>query len=183
MAKRITKGNNTDLQVGNEESEQRLDISNLPLNTLVWVRSNCYGELIYISAKTGFSTSWESYGARQPMTLEELIIMRNSTNFFKKNRVVIDGFQDSDYEYLYTVEEILDFLNVKQYYQDAICPKNIDDIFKFSPSDIESRVPKMSSGVKSTITVRANELIKSGELDSLKTISALEKALNCQLSR
>ncbi len=183
MAKRIVKENNTDLQIKNEESVQRLDVHHLPLSTLVWVKSNCYGELIYISSKTGFSTSWESYGSRQAMSLEELIIMRNSTNFFKKNRVVIDSFQDSEYEYLYTVEEILDFLNVKQYYKDAICPKNIDDIFKFSPSDIEKRVPKMSNGVKTTITIRANELIQSGELDSLKVISALEKALNCELSR
>lgn len=158
-------------------------INNLPLHTMAWVRSNCYGELIYVSKKTGFTTSWENYGIPQPLTLEELMTMRNTQiNFFKRNLIIIEGFQDPEYNETYSVEEILAYLQVTQYYTKLLCPNNLDDVFKMTPEKIEECVPRMSSGVKNSILVKANELIEKGEIDSIKMVRSLEKALGCELS-
>lgn len=158
-------------------------INNLPLHTMAWVRSNCYGELIYVSKKTGLTTSWENYGVPQPLTLEELVTMRNTQiNFFKRNLIIIEGFQDPEYNETYSVEEILAYLQVTQYYTSSLCPSNLDDVFKMTPDKIEECVPRMSSGVKNSILVKANELIQSGEIDSIKMVRSLEKALGCELS-
>lgn len=164
--------------------KEKLPINNLPLLTNVWVRSNCYGELIYISKKTGFRTSWDNFRSRQPMTLEELMTMRNTyIKFFTKNLIIIEGFQDPEYAETYSVEEILAYLQVSQYYKSSLCPDNLEEVFRMTPAKIEECVPNMSSGVKSAITIRANELITSGQLDSMKLVASLEKALGCELCR
>ena len=124
-------------------------INNLPLHTMVWVRSNVPNELIYVSKKTGLTTSWENYGVPQPLTLEELVTMRNTQiNFFKRNLIIIEGFQDPEYNETYSVEEILAYLQVTQYYTSSLCPSNLDDVFKMTPDKIEECVPRMSSGKK-----------------------------------
>lgn len=166
------------------QQEEMVSIDNLPLNTTVWVKSNCYGGLIYISKRTGFTIIWETFGSSQPMTLEELVMMRNTdVKFFSRNLVKITGFQSSKYADKYSVEEILKFLQISQYYTDSLCPDDISEVFRMSPDKIEERVPNMSSGVKNSILVRANEMISKGELDSLRVISSLEKALGCELCR
>lgn len=168
-----------------EKKKKEISIRNLPLSTEVYVSNNCHNGLIYISrGRTGFETSWDYFGNPQPMTLEELLIMRNTQRkFFERPWIRIEGFVDEDYNELFSVEEILDFLQVKKYYSKILCPPNIDDIFKLSPAEIEERVPKMSKGTKANIVVRANTLIESGQLDSLRVIATLEKVLNCELSR
>lgn len=167
-----------------EVNDKRMPIDTLPLYTNVWVRSNCYGELNYISRKTGFSVTWKTFNSRQPVKLEELITMRNNDDvkFYKRNWIIIEGFQAPEYKDVYSVEEILAFLNVTEFYKDSLCPNNLDDVFKLPPEKIEESVPNMSSGVKNSIIIRANELIENGELDSRKVILSLEKALGCELT-
>jgi hypothetical protein len=118
------------------------------------------------------------------MSLEELLIMRNSQRkFFERPWVRIVGFTDPTYDEIFSVEDILDFLQVKQYYKNSLCPDNLDDLFKLPTDELEKRIPNMSLGTKSNIVVRANDLIEKGQLDSLSVIMTLEKLLNCELSR
>lgn len=162
---------------------KKINIKNIPLNTTVLVTSNCYGQLVYKSKKTGFQIEWDNVSSQQYLTLEELLTMRNTyRKFFERNWVIIEGFTDEEYSNI-SAEEILEFLQVKQFYVNLLCPDNIDELFKMSSEEIEKRVATTSSGNKDFIIIRANELIESGELDSLRVINALEKSLNCELSR
>ena len=163
---------------------KKTSIKNLPLFTTVLVRSNCFGQLIYRSKNNGFQIEWNDTNTPQYLTLEELLVMRNTyRKFFEKNWIVIDGFVDEEYSEQFTVEDILDFLQVKQYYKNLLCPENIDDLFKMSADEIEKRIKASSSGSRDFIIIRANELIESRKLDSLTVINTLEKVLNCELSR
>lgn len=165
-------------------SGKKLNIRNLPLSATIWVYSNCFGGLKYISKRTGYTVVWDNFKSKQPISLEELITMKNTQrSFFEKNWILLSSFVDAEYENEYSVEEILEFLQVRQYYSSVLCPENLEEVFEMSASEIESRVPNMSTGVKTAISVRANELIESGRLDSLTKIKALEKALNCELIR
>ncbi len=163
---------------------KKTSIKNLPLFTTVLVRSNCFGQLIYRSKNNGFQIEWNDTNTPQYLTLEELLVMRNTyRKFFEKNWIVIDGFVDEEYSEQFTVEDILDFLQVKQYYKNLLCPENVDDLFKMSAEEIEKRIKASSSGSRDFIIIRANELIESRKLDSLTVINTLEKVLNCELSR
>lgn len=163
---------------------KKLQIRNLPLSTTVWVYSNCFGGLKYISKKTGYTVAWDSFKSKQPISLEELITMKNTQRiFFERNWILLSTFADAEYENEFSIEEILDFLQVRQYYSNVLCPENLEEIFDMNATEIENRVPNMSIGVKTAISVRANELIEFGKLDSLTKIKALEKALGCELIR
>ena len=164
--------------------KNKMSIKNLPLSTSVLVRSNCFGQLVYESKKTGFQIEWNDTNTPQYLTLEELLVMRNTyRKFFEKNWIVIDGFVEPEYSEMFSVEDILDFLQVKRFYKNLLCPENIDDLFKMSADEIEKRIKASSSGSKDFIIIRANELIESRKLDSLTVINTLEKVLNCELSR
>jgi hypothetical protein len=137
----------------------------------------------YISKKTGARWDWNEFGNEQQLPIDELVTMSNTQRtFFEENWVVIDGFCDEEYQ-KFTDYDIYDYLQVSRFYDKTLCPRNIDDVFSMSVPDIETKVPNMSRGVKNTIILRANDFIKIGKLDSLKTIKALEKALGCELSR
>jgi len=172
-----------DVETQSVKEKVKINIKNIPLNTTVLVKSNCYGQLIYKSKKTGFQIEWDNVSSQQYLTLDELLTMRNTyRKFFEKNWVVIEGFIDDEYSDIST-EEILDFLQVKQFYTNLLCPENIDELFKMSSEEIEKRLSNTATGSKDFIIIRANELIESGELDSLRVINVLEKSLNCELSR
>lgn len=171
---------NNDVQV----TKKKLSINNLPLNTAVLVRSNCFGNLVYISRKTGFITEWTDTHTPQYLTLEELLIMGNTQpKFFIKNWVVIDGFVDKEYADMFTVEDILDFLHIKQHYKHLLCPEDVDQLFKMQPAEIEKRLLNSTNINRDFIIIRANELIENRELDSLSVINTLEKIFGCELSR
>lgn len=163
---------------------KKTNIKNIPISTTVLVRSNCYGQLTYKSKKTGFQIDWDNVQSQQYLSLDELLTMRNTfRKFFEKTWIIIDGFVDDEYSNMFSVEEILDFLQVKQYYKNLLCPENINELFNMTPDEITKRIATASSGSKDFIIIKANELIESGNLDSLKTINTLEKVLNCELSR
>lgn len=167
-----------------KEKKKNISIASIPSYTNVLVRSNCFGQLIYVSTKTRQQIEWDNTTTPQYMSLDELLVMRNSQKkFFESAWVAIDGFVDKEYADLFSVEDILDYLQVKQYYKNALCPENIDNLFTMSPEEIEKRIVNSSSNSKDMIIIRANEFIQSGKLDSLKVITALEKALNCELDR
>lgn len=172
-----------DLENKTVNEVQKINIKNIPLNTTVLVRSNCYGQLVYKSKKTGFQIEWDNVSSQQYLTLDELLTMRNTyRKFFEKNWIIIEGFTDEEYADI-SAEEILDFLQVKSFYTNLLCPENIDELFRMSPEEIEKRIARISSGSKDFIIIRANELIESRQLDGLNIIDALEKSLNCELSR
>jgi hypothetical protein len=167
-----------------KENKQRVNIKNLPLHTSVRVRSNVFGQLIYKSKKTGYQIEWDNSITPQYFTLDELQEMRNTQRkFFERNWVIIDGFVDDELSASYSIEEILDYLHVKEYYKNFLCPENVDDLFKLPVDEIEKRLLTTSDGNKDLIVVRANELIQNGVLDSMRVILTLEKALNCELSQ
>lgn len=76
---------------------------------------------------------------------------------------------------------VIDYLGVRQLYRNALTLDNFDDLFNKSPAEIEKIIAGLSKGQKRSVSYRARQLIESGEIDSNKAISALEKALNTEL--
>lgn len=153
--------------------KKKFTLEDFPLLKVVNVRSNFKGTLIYVSKKTGYEVEWLEYGESNYMTIEELQVMRNTQRkFFENNWISLD---DPD------AEDILRFLQVDKYYEHAINVDELDDVFTWGVDRILEDIPQMASGTKESIAYRAIELIGSRDLDSIKTIEALEKAIGCEL--
>jgi len=136
----------------------------------VTVRNGFQGTLVYKSSRTGEKFVWSNFGDEQEMELRELRNAKNSSKkFFINNWFMFDeGW-------------IVDYLGLKQYYKNAIKVEDFDELFKKSASELKKALEGMSKGQKKSVAYRAAELIKSGEIDSRKTISILEEGLGVEL--
>lgn len=136
----------------------------------VIVRNGFQGKLSYKSSRTGESFKWSEFGAPQEMELREL---RNAKNAYKK--FFINNW------FMFDEEWIIDYLGVRQYYKNAIRIEDFDNIFKQTPAAIQKIVSGLSDGQKKSLAYRAKSLIADGEIDSRKTIAALEETLGIEL--
>ena len=76
---------------------------------------------------------------------------------------------------------IVDYLGMNKYYKYALKIEDFDEVFKKTPEEIEGIVASMSDGQKKSMAYRARALIATGDIDSNKVITALEKCLDTQL--
>ena len=153
-------------------------------NVLISVKSNRFGELIYINHKTGDETRWENFGDVQPLSVGDLRAMKaKQLTFFKENWITIEGIEDADDDYDdVEIEEIYEALQISQYYDEYLCPKDINKVFNWTTDEIKNKIPRMTKSVRESILVRANELIKLNILDSMSKVKALEEVLGCELT-
>lgn len=162
-----------------KQSKKRVKLED---NVLITVKSNVFGKLTFKNNKTGDVTKWLEFGETQELSIGDLRSMKGTQRrFFSDNWIIIEGVYDDGYEDV-TPEDIYKTLQVSQYYEELLCPKNINDVFNWSIKDIESKVPNMSAGVKESLIIKANELIEKNVLDSRNMIKSLEKALKCELT-
>ena len=150
---------------------------------LINVRSNVFGELIFVDPVTKEKISWYQCGEVLQIPLSTLRHMKNgAVKFFTNQLVLIVGFADENAE-KYEVADIYKALYISQYYKDIIDPANYDDICSWKPTEIREKVSMLSSGAKAKLVVALNTYIEKGILDSLKAIKTFEEVLGCDLKR
>jgi len=181
------KETNTDTsdQPKTDETVKTSKKKKLTLNDSVsiTVSNNLPNSLIYINHKTGDLYTWE-VGDTQDLYVSDIRAMKsNQRKFLEDNWISIEGIADKneDYEGV-EVDEILDALQISQYYKNKLYPKNLNEIFNWKNDEIKLKVPKMPKSIKQSIVIKANDLIKSGIIDSISKVKALEEALDCQLA-
>lgn len=144
--------------------------ADLDPSMFVEVKNGFNGVLVYISKKTGEEFKWDEFGDIQEMELSELRNAKNhSKAFFINNWFLIDD------------EEVIDWLGVSQYYEHALNSHTFDELFEKTPEEIKEVVSKLSEGQKSSLAYRSKQFIDDGEIDSIRTISALEESLGVEL--
>lgn len=150
---------------------------------LINVKSNVFGELLYINKRTGDSTKWNDSGDVQTLSVADIRSMKgNQRAFFENQWVYLDSIEDPGYEDV-SSEDIYKALLLSQYYRNMVNPDNYTEIFNWDISRMKQAVMSMSSASKLNLTVAANTCIANGTLDSLKKIKALEECLGCTLDR
>lgn len=154
-----------------QEPAKKIVPKDIDMNQYVVVRNGFHGRLVYKSSRTGEKFVWDGFGTEQEMELKELRNAKNtSKGFFKNNWFMFDE------------DWIVDFLGVRQFYKNAVSIDDFDTIFSKSPSELKKIIGSMTAGQKKSVAYRAIEMIASGEIDSLKTIAALEEALGIELT-
>lgn len=150
--------------------------------TLVKVKSNVFGKLIYRNAKSGEQTEWSMCGDIQELTMNDLRAMKaNQAKFFVNQWVVIIGVEDK-YANQVKPADIYKALGITKYYENLVEPSDFKNICTWSEKEIMSRVSLMSENAKSNLIIALNEYISKGILDSVKTIHAFGRALGIELT-
>lgn len=150
---------------------------------LINVRSNVFGELIFVDRVTKEKISWHQCGEVLQMPLSTLRHMKNgAVKFFTNQLVLITGFADENAE-KFEVADIYKALYISQYYKEILDPTNYDDICNWKPAEIKEKVSVLSGGAKAKLVVVLNTYIEKGILDSLKAIKTFEEVLGCDLKR
>ena len=140
---------------------------------LVDVQSCTYGNMLYISKRTGNRVEWEDFGDIQTMTVGELQIMKGSQPlFFERKLIMIVGENAKD---------VIDYLQLNKYYADFGSIDEIDAIFEASPEEIKRIVANLPDKAIETIARRAYALIENGTIDSQRVINALQDSLGYEL--
>ena len=140
---------------------------------IVYVRNGFNGMLTYISNRTGETYVWDEYGDEVEMDIRELRAAKGAQKgFFEKNWFMFD------YEYSW----VIPYLGIAKYYENTIAIDDLPKIFDKKPSEIKKICEKMPRGQKKSFSYMAREKYRNGEIDSLKTVSALEEGLGISLS-
>lgn len=143
----------------------------IDLNQYITVKNGFQGKLVYKSNRTGEIFIWESFGDEQEIELRELKDAKNS-----KKKMFINNW------FMFDEDWVIDYLGLRNYYKHTLDMEDFDSIFELSPEELEKKISEMSKGQKSTISYRARQLILDGEIDSIKKIEALEKALGVEIT-
>lgn len=162
-----------------EVGKKRLVLSDL--DELV-VKSNVFGELIYINDRTGDQFIWENYGEEQTLTAKDIRDMKaRQQMFFKEDWVSIIDSHSVDMD-KFTLKDIYDALQVGRYYDEKAVDFELDDIFSMNETKMRETIFSLSDTIKRTVVIRANDKIKDGSLDSISKVKLLEEVLNCELA-
>lgn len=159
--------------VAKSEPPKKVSRPKVDPNEIITVYNGFQGRLVYVSSRTKETFRWNEFGDTQGIELRELVNARSSAKkFFINNWFMFDE------EFSW----VLEYLNVANYYKNALTLDNFDDLFTKSPAEIESTIAKLSEGQKKSVMYRAQRLYAEGEIDSHKAVAALERALGIELS-
>jgi len=137
-------------------------------NEIIDVQSCTYGELIYVSKKNGYTILWDDFGCVNPVTVGDLIDMRNGQKkFFEEPWIVLTGDR---------APIIMEYLQIAKYYNNFNKIEDFDEIFSYEPDELKSVVSSMSDSMKEVVARRAYALVHEGSLDSNKLIVAIEES-------
>lgn len=158
--------------VAQAESEHHVPLiaKDIDLHQMVTVRNGFQGILIYKDKRTGMDYRWENFGDEQDMELGDLRNARGSAKKFFENNW-----------FLFDEDWIPEYLGMSRYYKHALNSEDFDEIFKKPPEELEKTISGLSKGQRKSVAYRARQLIATGDIDSRKTVSTLERCLGVEL--
>lgn len=161
----------------------RPGLTKLDDSVLITVKSNVFGELLYINSRTGDKFTWSGCGDVQDLSVGDIRAMKGTQRaFFENQWIILTGIDEPGYEDI-SAEEIYKILMLSQYYKNIVDPDNYTAIFSWDLPKMKEAVNSMSAASKMNLVVAANTCIVNGTLDSLKKIKALEECLGCELDK
>lgn len=155
------------------ETKKMPTVVEIPLTDLVCVQSCFYGDLIYVSKKSGDVIEWNEFGSEQYLSVQELLYMRNTQPAFFRNQWIRFIGDNAD--------EAFNFLHLERYCKNRIDFDDFNELFSLSEDEIEDVVSSYSASMKESIARFTIEQIENKTLDNLSTIRALQKATGYEL--
>lgn len=156
--------------VAQPERQEPMVAKEIDLHQIIAVRNGFQGTLIYKDKRTGADYRWEDFGDVQDIELGELRSARGSAKKFFENNW-----------FLFDEDWVPEYLGMSKYYKHALNSEDFDDIFTKPPEELEIILAELTDGQRKSVGYRARQLIASGEIDSRKIVSTLERCLGIEL--
>lgn len=156
------------------------------LTRMICLKNIASGKLVYTSKRQiGYKIEWEKPGDTNYIELGEFIALKNSDSRFV-TAPWVRIMEDDEYE-------ILKYANVFKYYEEILGLKNVSDILRLdnemykdlSPDakfeKFKKKFDKLPEGYKNSVIEQAAQMIKNGELDSIKIKNYIEQSMGIEL--
>lgn len=157
-------------QQAEAKCEKPLVAKDVDLHQIITVHNGFHGPLVYKDKRTGIDYRWTDFDDEQDIELGDLRNARGSAKkFFEKNW------------FLFEEDWIPEYLGMAKYYKHALNSEDFDELFEKPPEEIEKIISELGEGQRKSVAYRARQLIASGEIDSRKTVSTLERCLGVEL--
>lgn len=157
---------------GSDDFDKNEKIENLPIDTVIPVRSITFGTLIYKSRSNNAAYIWNEIGAVENMTIAAIVEMNNyNTNYLNKPLVIL-----------------LDERAVKQFrltktYEDVAKINNLKELFKSDIETISKTIDNaLAVNMRDILISKVRTMYKKKTLTDINIIRLLERKLQFDLS-
>jgi len=144
------------------------------LNRMIYIKNISRGKLIYKSKRQiGYTVEWAKKGDKNYLELGEFINLKNSDRRFV-TEPWIRIIEDDEIE-------ILKYANILQYYKEILGIDNVADILRLDFDSFKKKFDNLPEGYKNAVIEQAADMIRNGELDSIKIKNYIEKTMGIEL--
>jgi ATP-dependent 26S proteasome regulatory subunit len=144
------------------------------LTRQICIKNISRGKLIYKSKRQiGYTVEWAKKGDTNYLELGEFINLKNSDRRFITEPWIRIVEEDEI--------EILQYANVLQYYKEILGIDNTADILKLNFESFKKKFDRLPEGYKNAVVEQAADMIKNGELDSIKIKNYIEQSMGIEL--
>lgn len=153
-------------------SEAVEEIVDLPMNTIINVKSITYGGLTYKSRTTNAVFRWNQIGAVQPMTVGEINEMNNyKSDFLRKPLVILMD------------EKAIKKFRLTSVYENVAKINNLTAVFNSDMASIEKVIDDaLRVNMRDILISKVRQMYKNKKLVDINIIRLLEKKLQFDLS-
>lgn len=138
----------------------------IPANEEILVYNGYYGMLTYKSKRNGTPLLFTAFGDSDYIPFGELQTMRSTQpKFFSENWILIAD------------DEVIEALGVGKYYKNSLRSiEEFEEVFSKPIKQLKTIISQLPRSQKEALFCIARDKVQSGEIDSKKTIQALEEA-------
>lgn len=144
------------------------------LQRMICLKNIARGKLVYKSKRQmGYTIEWDKKGDTNYIELGEFISLKNTDKRFVTEpwvRIIEDD-----------EIEILQYANIFQYYKEILGIENVSDILRLDFQSFKKKFDKLPEGYKNAVVEYAADMIKNGELDSIKIKNYIEETMGIEL--
>ena len=142
-------------------------------DTEVIFMNNTNGGLFYRCPKTHAVYDMQEYGDEDYITVEQLMIMNNtSRKMLKELWVLLIDTADEEVE----IEDVIKYLGLDGLYNDEVAPEDIEDfIIKSKDDKFEKSLNKMGKTLQGKVIEQSILLFREGKLNSFSKMSMLKE--------
>lgn len=129
-------------------------------------------KVIYVSTKTGQRYEWNGFGDLCDVMYQDLLSLKSSKSSYIFDPLIVICDDELVEQWSRDLEAI---------YENFVGIDNPDDFFKMSANEIRVKLSVAPVGLKDTIRTTACKKVKTGELDQLSVIRAIDEVLDTDL--
>ena len=159
-----------DLEESDEYSMEVIE--ELPIDTVIPVRSITFGSLIYKSRSNNATYIWNEIGAVEHMTVAAITEMNNyNIDFLRKPMVILLD------------EKAVKYFRLTEVYENVAKINNLKQLFKTDLDNIEQTIDSvLKVGMRDILISKVRTMYKKKVLTDINVIHLLEKKLQFDLS-